>query len=134
MPKGTLAKTGAGVHTMHEFVIPKVFLVFSQRTCPIHIFMPTAHVLGGFARFRCRKVPVAKTGFGVHTTHDFVLPKVFLVVSQRTCPIHFFRPETHVLGGLTRFRCRKVPVAKTVLVVHTMHDFVLPKVFLVFLQ
>ena len=53
-----------GVHTMHHFVLPKLRLVFSQRTCPIHSFSAKTHVPGGFARFRCRKEPVAKSGAG----------------------------------------------------------------------
>ena len=57
------------------------------------------HVPCGFARFRCRNVPVAKSGAGVHTMHHFVLPKLRHVFPQRTCPIHSFRPKTHVPGG-----------------------------------
>ena len=37
-----------GVHAMHLFVLPKLRLVFSQRTCPIHSFKPKSHVPGGF--------------------------------------------------------------------------------------
>ena len=69
--------------------------------------------LGGFARFRCLEVPVVRTGFGVHTMHHFMLPKLRLVFSQRTCPIHFFRPKTKFLGGFARFRCREVPVVRS---------------------
>src|SRR6185312_4339349 len=74
---------------------------------------PKTKFLGGFARFRCREVPVVRSGFGVHTMHHFVLPKLRLVFSQRTCPIHFFRPETKFLGGFARFRCREVPVVRS---------------------
>src|SRR6185437_6609570 len=35
--------------------------------------------------------------------------------SQRTCPIHFFRPKTKFLGGLAQFRCREVQVVDWVL-------------------
>ena len=34
-----------------------------------------------------------RSGFGVHTMHHFMLPKLRLVFSQRTCPIHFIRPN-----------------------------------------
>ena len=55
---------------------------------------------------------VAKAGVWVHTMHHFVLSKMFLVLSLRTCPIHSFRPKTHVMGGFARLQCRKVPLAK----------------------
>ena len=57
--------------------------------------------LGGFVRFRSRDVPVVRSGFGVHTMHHFVFPKLRLVFSQRTCPIDFFRPKTRD-GNSTR--------------------------------
>ena len=76
-PKGTLAKTGVGVHTIHDFVLSKVFLVFSQaqNSC-----------FGWFHAISLPKGTLAKTGVGVHTTHDFVLPKVFLVFFAMNTP------------------------------------------------
>ena len=179
-------RSGFGVHTMHHFVLSKLRLVFSQRTCPIHLFGPKTKFLGGFVRFRCREVPVVKigfwgaynaqfvlpklrlvfsqrtspihffrrktkflggfaqfrcrevqvvrSGFGVHKMHYFVLPKLRLVLSQRTCPIHFFRPKTRFPDGFARFRCREVPVVRSGIRVHKMHHFVLPKLRLVFSQ
>ena len=100
-------------------MLPKLRLVFSQRTCPIHFFRPKTKFLGGFVRFHC---------------HHFVVPKLCLVFSQRTCPIHFFRPKTKFLGGFTRFRCRQVHVLRSGFGVHKMHHFVLPKLRLVFSQ
>ena len=47
---------------------------------------------------------VRKRVLGEHTMHHFVLPNVFLVLSQRTCPIHSFRPKTHVMDSFARFR------------------------------
>ena len=69
-------RSGFRVHTMHHFVLPKLCLVFSQRTCPIDFFRPKTKFLGGFAQFRCREVPVVRSGFGVHKMHHFVLPKL----------------------------------------------------------
>jgi hypothetical protein len=125
-------RSGFGVHKKHHFVLLNLLLVFSQRTCPIHFFRPKTKFLGGFTRFRCREAPVVRSGFGVHTMHQFVLPKLRLVFSQRTCPIHFFRPETKFLGGFVRFRCRVVQVVRSGFGVHKMHHFVLPKLRLVF--
>ena len=71
-----------GVHKMHHFVLLKLCLVFSQRTCPIHFFWPKTKFLSGFARFRCQVVPVVRSGFGVQKMHHFVLPKLRLVFSQ----------------------------------------------------
>ena len=106
---GTVVRSGFGVHTMHHFVLPKLRLVFSQRTCPIHFirpnyisgWFPSIPLLGGT---RCE---IGFSGFRVHKMHHFVLPKLRLVFSQRTCPIHFFRPKTKFLGGFARFRCRR---------------------------
>src|SRR6185295_3296456 len=86
---------------------------FSQRTHPIHFLRPKTKFLGGFARFRCREVQVVRSGFGLHKMHHFVLPKVRLVFSQRTCPIHFFRPKTTFLAGFAIFRCREVQVVRS---------------------
>ena len=171
---------------MHHFVLPKLRLVFSQPTCPIHFFRPKTKflggfarfrcrevqvvrsgfgcikcttlcfrscvlffrnelaqstslgpklcVLGGFARFRCREVPIVRSGFGVHTMHHFILPKLRLVFWQPTCKIHFFWPKTKFLAGFTRFRCREVQVVRSGFGVHNMHHFVLPKLRLVFSQ
>ena len=127
-----VVRLGFGVHKMHHFVLSKFRLVFSQRTCRIHFFRPKTKFLGGFARFRCREVPVVRSGFGVHKMHDFVLPKLRLVFSKRTCQIHFFRPKTKFLGGFSRFRCREAPVVRSGFGVHKMHHFVLPKLRLVF--
>src|SRR6185503_18174814 len=102
-------------------------VLFSQRTCPIHFFRPKTKFLGCFARFRCREVPVVRSGFGVHTMHDFMHPKLRLVFSQRTCPIHLLRPKTKFLGGFVRFRYREVPVVRSGFGVHKMPHFVLPK-------
>jgi hypothetical protein len=92
--------------TMHEFLPPKPFHHFSQRTSPIHYFRFKTNVLGGFAQFRCRMSPIPKTGVGVHTMHEFLPPKPFLRFSQRTCPIHYLRSKTHVWGGFAQFCCR----------------------------
>ena len=127
-------RSGFWVHKMHHFELPKLRLGFSQRTCPIHFFRPKSKFLGGFARFRCHEVQVVRSGFGVHTMHHFVLPKLLLVFSQRTCPIHFFRPKIKFLGGFARFSCREVPVVRSGFGLHTMHHFVLPKLRLVFSQ
>ena len=73
-----------------------------------------------------------RSGLGVHTMHHFVLPKLRLVCSQRTCPIHFFRPKTKILGGFARFRCQVVQVVRSVCGVHKKHHLVLPNLHLVF--
>ena len=129
-----VVRSGLGVHKMHHSVLPKLHLVFSQRTCRIHLFRPKTKFLGDFMRFRCRLVPVVRSGFGVHTMHRFVLPKLRLVYSQRTCPIHFISPKTKFLRGFSRFRCRVVQVVRSGFGVHKMHHFVLPKLRLVFSQ
>jgi hypothetical protein len=72
--------------------------------------------------------------FRVHTKHEFLPPEPFLHFSQRTCPINYFRSKTHVWGGFAQFRCRTSPILKTVVVVHTKHEFLPPEPFLRFSQ
>ena len=83
-----MVRSGFGVHTMHHFMLPKLRLVCNQRTCPIHFFIPKTKFLGGFARFRCRVVQVVRSGFGVHKTHHFVLPKLRLVFATNLTNPH----------------------------------------------
>jgi hypothetical protein len=108
------------------------FFVFSQRSCPIHYFRSKTHVWGAFTEFRCRTSPIAKTGIGVHTKHEFLPPEPLLRFSQRTCPIHYFRFKTHVWGAFTQFRCRTSPIPKTGIGVHTKHEFCHRNHFFVF--
>jgi hypothetical protein len=75
----THSENGCRVHTKHEFLPPKPFLRFSQRTCPIHYFRSKTHVWGGFTQFRCRTSPIPKTDVGCiqitsfcHRNHFFV--------------------------------------------------------------
>ena len=70
-------RSGFGVHKMHNFVLPKLRLIFSERTCPIHFFRPKTKFLGGFA------IPLpggtrCEIGFWAHRMHHFVLPKLRL--------------------------------------------------------
>ena len=56
--------------------------------------------------------------------HEFMPPKPFLVLSQRTFPIHNFQSKTHVLGGSLPFRSCTWHIAKTGIKAHLMHEFV----------
>ena len=67
----------------------------------------------------------------VHLMHEFMPPKPFLILSH---PIHYFRSETHVLGGSMPIRSRTWHVAKTGIEVHLMHEFMPLDLFLVSLQ
>jgi hypothetical protein len=58
----------------------------------------------------------------------------FLYFRQRTCPIHYFRPQTNVWGGFAQFRCRTSPIPKTGVGVHTKHEFLPPEPYLRFSQ
>jgi hypothetical protein len=72
-------------------------------------------------------------GIEVHTKHDFLPPEPFLRLSQRTCPIHYFRSKTHVWGGFAQFRCRMSPSPKTG-IGSIKHEFLPPEPFLRFSQ
>jgi hypothetical protein len=108
------------------------FFVFRSEQAQTTNFRSKTHVWGGFAKFRCRTSPVLETGVGMHTKHEFLPPEPFLRFSQRTCPIHYFRCQTHVWGGFTQFRCRTSPITKTGVGVHTKHEFSPTKPFLCF--
>jgi hypothetical protein len=41
-------------------------------------------------------------------------PEPFLHFSERTCPLHYFRSKTHVLGGFAQFCCHTSPIPKQV--------------------
>ena len=71
-------KSGFGVHTMHQFVLPKLRLVFHNEHAESTSLGQTKF-LGGFVRFHCWEVPVVRSGFGVHKMHNFVLLKLRLV-------------------------------------------------------
>ena len=62
---------------------------------------------------------LAKTGIEVHLMHEFMPPGPFLEFQQRTCPIHFFRSKTRVLGCFTQFRCRTGQITKMGYWLHT---------------
>ena len=95
-------------------------------------FRSKTHVLGGFTPFHCSTWPIVKISIGVHLMHEFMPPKPFLVLSQRTSRIHYFRSKTHVLGGSMPFCSRTWHVAKTCIEVHLMHEFMPLDLFLIF--
>src|SRR6185369_8529028 len=64
--------------------------------------------------------------------HEFMPPKPFLVLSQRTCPIHYFSLKLIFWVVPCHFVTRHV--AKTGIEAHLMHEFVPLEPFLVFLQ
>ena len=97
-------------------------------------FRSKTRVLGGFTPFCCCTWPIVKISIGVHLMHEFMPPKTFLVLSQWTCPIHYFRSKTHVLGGSMLFCSHTWHVEKTGIEAHLMHEFVPLELFLVFLQ
>ena len=79
-------RSGFGVHKIKHFVLPKLRLLFSLRSCPIHFFKPKTKFLGSIARFCYREVPVVRSGFGVHKMHHFVLPKLRLIFFATNMP------------------------------------------------
>ena len=102
-----LEKTGIEVHLMHEFMPPELFLVFQQRTCPIHYFRSKTHVFEGFAPFRRRTRPVAETSIGVHLIEYF---RIGLQTYYLKDLMHSFTSKTHILGIFTPFRCSTTSV------------------------
>ena len=66
---------------------------------------------------------LAKTGIEVLLMHEFMHLEPFIVLFQRTCPIHYFRSKTHVFEGFTPFRRCTRPVAETSIGVHLIECF-----------
>src|SRR6185503_16667005 len=97
LPGGTRCEIGFWRAYNAPLCTSEVAFCFFATNMPNPLLRPKTKFLRGFARFRCREVPVVRSGFGVHTMHHFVLPKLRLVVSQRTCPIHFNLPN-YVFG------------------------------------
>jgi hypothetical protein len=128
-----IPKTGVGCIKARVFATGTISSFFATNM-PNPLLRSKTHVWGGFSQFCCRTSPVPKTGVGVHTKHEFLPPEPFLRFSQRTCPIHYFRSKTHVWGGFAQFRCRTSPILKTVVGVHTKHEFLPPEPFLRFSQ
>jgi hypothetical protein len=81
-----------------------------------------------------RHVTNSENGCRDANKHECVPPEPFLRFSQRTCPIHYFRSKTHVWGIFAQFRCRRSPIPKTGVGVHSMHEFLPPEPFLRFSQ
>ena len=101
---------------MHEFMPLEPFLGFLQQKL---IFWVFSHHFGalkrplGFAPHTLHlklvflvvhsisypHLTYYENQYRVHLMHKFIPPKLFLVLSQRTCPIHYFRSKSHVLGG-----------------------------------
>ena len=78
------------------------------------LFQSKTHISGGSMPFRSCTWHVAKTSIEAHLMHKFVPLEPFLVFSQQTCPIHYFRSKTHVLDGSKTFRSRTYTLQKPV--------------------
>ena len=90
--------------------------------------------MGWFCAISLPHVTNSENECGGAYKHEFSPPEPFLRFAQRTCPIHYFRSKTHVWGGFAQFRCRTSPILKTVVGVHTKHEFLPPEPFLRFSQ
>jgi hypothetical protein len=80
--------------------------------------------------FVAARHPFQKRVSGCIQSMSFCHTNHFLRLSQRTCPIHYFRSKTHVEGGLVQFRCRTSPISKTGIEVQTKHEFLSLEPFL----
>ena len=105
-----LAKTCIEVHLMHEYLPLEPFLVFQQRTCPIHYFRSKTHVFEGFAQFRRCTRPVAETRIGV----QLIECCFFRTVGLQTYYLKDFNAlllvQNSHLRIFTQFRCSKTSV------------------------
>jgi hypothetical protein len=70
----------------------------------------------------------------VHTKLEFSPPEPFLRFAQQTCPIHYFRSKTHVLGWFRPISLPHVTHYENGCRVHTKHEFLSPEPILRFSQ
>jgi hypothetical protein len=112
---------------------PEPFLLFSQRTCPIHYLRFKTHVWGGFAQFRCCTSPIPKTGVGVHTMHEFLPPKPFLRFSQEHAQSTTLGPKLMFWVVSRNFVAARHPFRKGCRGA-LKHEFLPPEPFLRFSQ
>jgi hypothetical protein len=124
---------GIGVHKSTSFCHQNQFFVFCNEHAQSTTLGPKL-MFGWFRTISLSHVSHSENGCRLHSKHEFLPPEPFLRFSQRTCPIHYFRSKTHVWGGFAEIRCRTSPILKTVVGVHTKHEFLPPKPFLRFSQ
>ena len=107
---------------------------FVASNMPNPLFLSKTLCFCGSIPFRSRTWHFAKTGIEGHLIHEFMPLEPFLVFLQQTCPIHYFRSKTQVLGGFEPFCCRTQPAANISIGVHLKNEFVPRKPFLVWSQ
>jgi hypothetical protein len=87
---------------------------FSQRTCSIHYFRSKTHVWCGFAQFRCRTLPIPKTGVEVHTSTSFCHRNHFFVFPNEHAQTTTLGPKL-MFGVVSRnFVAARYPFRKRV--------------------
>jgi hypothetical protein len=110
-----IPKTCVVLHTKHEFLSPKPFLHFLQRTCPIHYFNSKTHVWGGFAQFRCCTSPIPKTGLRYIQSTSFCHRNHFIVFRNEHAESTTLGPKL-MFGVVSRnFVAARHPFRKRVL-------------------
>jgi hypothetical protein len=90
------------------------FVVFSQRTWPIHYFRSKTHVWGGFAQFRCRTSPIPKMCVGVDTSTSFCHRNHFFVLRNEYAQSTSLGPKLMFGVVLRNFDAARHPFRKQV--------------------
>jgi hypothetical protein len=112
---------------------PEPFLLFSQRTCPIHYLRSKTQVWGGFTQFRCRTLPIPKTGVGVHKNTSFCHRNHFFIFRNEYAQSTTLGPKLK-FGVVSRnFVAARHPFRKRVSGC-IKHEFLPPEPFLRFSQ
>jgi hypothetical protein len=91
-----------GVHTKHEFCHQNHFFVFRNEHAQSTTLGPKLMFGVVSCNFVAARHPFRKGCRGAYKARVFATG-TFLCVSQRTCPIHYFRSKTHVWGGFAQF-------------------------------
>jgi hypothetical protein len=107
-----IPKTGVGVHKSMSFCHRNHFFIFRNEQAQSTTLGPKL-MFGVVSRnFVATRHPFRKRVSGAYNAQVFATDTI-LCFSQRTCPIHYFRSKTHVLGVFAQFRCRTSPIPKT---------------------
>jgi hypothetical protein len=89
------------------------FVVFLQRTCPIHYFRSKTHVWVVSRNFVAARHPFRKRVSGAYKARLIVTGTISSFFATNMPNPHYFRSKIHVWGGFAQFRCRMSPITKT---------------------
>jgi uncharacterized membrane protein len=109
----TIPKTGRGFIKVRVFATRTISSFFATNM-PNPLLKVQNSCLGWFRAISLLHVTHSENGCrGAYNARVFATETISSFFA-RTCPIHYFRSKTHVLGGFAQFCCRTSPIPKRV--------------------